>query len=100
MDSRTEPGVAQEALRQLKSGLEATKLELEDCKLKVNCLDKLKFLLCVQNCSSIVVFWYKFDNFFEQIRIIGEKQRLNELRNVHSPMKGIGNFSAQCLVPR
>ena len=56
MDSGTEPGVALEVLRQLKSGLEATKLESGDCKLKVNCLGKLNFLLCVQNCSSTVVF--------------------------------------------
>ena len=55
-DSGTETGVALEALRQLKSGLEATKLELEDCKLKVSCLGELKFLLCMQDCSSTVVF--------------------------------------------
>ena len=65
-DSGTEHGVALEALRQLKSSLEATKLELDDCKLTVNFLGKLNFLLCVQDCSSsTVVFWYKFDKSTE-----------------------------------
>lgn len=54
-DSGTETGVALEALRQLKSGLEATKLELEDCKLKVSCLGELNFCSA---CRTVPALWY------------------------------------------
>lgn len=112
--------VALEALRQLKTRVESTQKELEEYKLKVkSCqssspkiftiiVNVLRPQRCIRGCrglqtqsmralhsiNEVTMFWCW------QIRIVEEKQRLNEMRVVHSPMKAIGSFGAQNLAPR
>ena len=119
-----EPTLALEALHKLKTRLETTHNELEDYKLKVkSCatqssnsyLSKLFGLMLAGRewvrglprlqtkimqvlpgvtCPDLTIIWCW------QIKIVEEKQRLNELRVVHSPLKAIGSFGAQSLAPR